>query len=127
MKRTIIFLLLTFVGIQLFSQKWKPGFGIEGGMGGGGMTALLKTENPIIVDNSELKKSWAYSYGAFLQIMRPGYGFETKLNFNSFSAEAESFSTPESISMKYMSVPLLFKIRLSTKEGITSPDRKSVV
>lgn len=120
MKRTIAALVLTFIFVSTFSQTWKPGFGIEGGMGSGGMTALLKTANPVIVDNSELKKGWAYSYGAFVQFMRPGYGFETRINLNSYSAEAESFSTPESISMKYMSVPLLFKIRLSSKEGITT-------
>lgn len=125
MKKTIIFLIFIFVSLVSFSQKWRVGLGVEGGMGGGGMTALLKTTNPVITDNSELKKGFVYSGGGFLQVMRPGYGLETRLVYNSFSAEAESFSSPESISLRYLSVPVLFKVRLSTREGITSPSWSS--
>jgi hypothetical protein len=120
MKKGIVTIILLLISIISFSQKWKPGLGFEGGMGGGGMNNLLQSTNPLITDNSALKKTWAYSYGPFLQVMKPAYGFEVKLNFNSFEVDAESFSTPESIKMKYLSVPVLFKIRLSSKEGITA-------
>ena len=120
MKRAIISLILSLIFFISFSQKWKPTLGLEGGMGGGGMTALLKTSNSMIQDNSELKKGFAYSGGAFLQIMRPSFGFEAKVDYSSYVAEAESFSTPEKISLRYLSVPLVFKVRLSTKEGYSS-------
>lgn len=120
MKRTIVALLLSFFFTISFAQKWKPGLGFEAGMGGGGMNNLLKSTNPLIKNNSELKKNWAYSYGPFLQIMKPAFGLEVKLNFNSFDVEAESLVTPESIKMKYMSVPVLLKFRLSSREGITA-------
>jgi hypothetical protein len=120
MKKTIMSLTLTFLFAVSFSQKWKPNLGFEGGMGGGGMTNLLKSTNPLIIDNSELKKSWAYSYGPFLQIMKPAFGIEVKLNFNSFEAEAESLTTPESFKMKYLSVPVLLKFRISSREGVTA-------
>lgn len=120
MKRIIISLILSFIFFFSFSQRWKPTLGLEGGMGGGGMTALLKTSNSMILDNSELKKGFAYSGGAFLQIMRPSFGFELKVDYSSYVAEAESFSTPEKISLRYLSVPLVFKVRLSTKEGYSS-------
>lgn len=117
MKEAIVTLSLFFIFICSFSQKWKPNIGIEGGMGGGGMTALLKTNNDLITDNSELKKGFAYSGGAFLQLMRAGYGFEISADYNAYSAEAESFTTPESIKLRYLSVPLVFKLRLSKGEG----------
>jgi hypothetical protein len=120
MKKVIVSFMLIFIFIVSFSQKWKPNLGFEGGMGGGGMNALLKSNNPLIKDNSALKKGFAYSYGPFLQLMKPGYGIEVKLDFNSFNAEAESLTTPEGIKLKYLSVPVLFKIRLSSKEGVTS-------
>lgn len=120
MKKVTVTLILSFIFIISFSQKWRPTFGIEGGMGGGGMTSLLKSGNPIIKDNSELKKGFAYSGGAFLQIMRQNFGFETKVDYSAYGADAESFSTPENISLRYLSVPLLFKVRLSTKEGYSS-------
>jgi len=120
MKKSILTLVLSFVFIVSFSQKWKPTLGIEGGMGGGGMTALLKTNNSIIRDNAELKKGFAYTGGAFLQIMRQNLGFEVKVDYSSYGAEAESFSTPENINLRYLSVPLLFKVRLSTREGYSS-------
>lgn len=117
MKKSLVTLLLFFVFIGSFSQKWKPNFGIEGGMGGGGMTALLKSNNDLITDNSALRKDFAYSGGAFLQLMREGYGFEISADYNAFSAEAESFSTPEDIKLRYLSVPFVFKLRLSRGEG----------
>jgi hypothetical protein len=120
MKKAIVSLVFSFLFILSFSQKWKPNLGIEGGMGSGGMTELLKTNNPLIKDNAELKKTWAYSYGPFIQLMKPAFGFEAKLNFNSFESEAESFSTPEAIKLKYLSVPMLLKVRLSSREGITA-------
>ncbi|MBK7627134.1 MAG: hypothetical protein IPJ16_08045 [Bacteroidales bacterium] len=120
MKKTIGTLILSFVFVVSFSQKWKPTLGIEGGMGGGGMTALLKTNNPIIKDNAELRKDFAYSGGAFLQVMRQSFGFEVKVDYTSFGANAESFSTPENINLRYLSVPFVFKLRLSTKEGYSS-------
>jgi hypothetical protein len=120
MKKAVVTVVLTFVFIVSFSQKWKPNLGFEGGMGGGGMTQLLKSNNPVIKDNAQLMKTWAYSYGPFIQLMKPAYGFEVKLNLNSFENDAESFSTPESIKFKYLSVPMLFKVRLSSREGITS-------
>jgi hypothetical protein len=120
MKKAILTLIFSFVFIFSFSQKWKPNLGFEGGMGGGGMTQLLKSNNPLIRDNSALKKSFAYSYGPFFQLMKPGFGIEVKLDFNSFNAEAESFTAPEAIKLKYLSVPVLFKIRLSSKEGVTA-------
>jgi hypothetical protein len=52
--------------------------------------------------------------------MKPAFGLEVKLNFNSFDAEAESFTTPESFKMKYMSVPVLLKFRISSREGVTA-------
>jgi len=120
MKKPVVTLLLLFIFIYSFSQKWKPNIGIEGGMGGGGMTALLKSNNDLITDNSALKKDFAYSGGAFLQLMREGYGFEIKANYNAYSAEAESFTTPENIKFRYLSVPLVFKLRLSRAEGYQS-------
>ncbi len=120
MKKPIVTLLLSCLFFYSFSQKWKTNLGLEGGMGGGGMTALLSTNNPLIVDNSALKKGFAYTGGVFLQIMRPNYGFEIKAVYSSYNAEAESFSTPESINLKYLSIPLLFKVRLTTKSGYTS-------
>jgi hypothetical protein len=120
MKKSIIAVLLSFLFLNSFSQKWKPNLGLEGGMGGGGMSGLFKTNNPIIVDNSELKKNWPFTGGAFLQVMKPSFGFEVKVSYASYLAEAESFSTPESINLKYLSVPLLLKIRLSSKTGYTS-------
>lgn len=120
MKKTIVTLMLSFVFIVSFSQKWKPTLGIEGGMGGGGMTALLKTNNSIIRDNAELKKGFAYSGGAFLQVMRQNFGFEVKAVYSSYGADAESFSTPENINLRYLSVPMVLKVRLSTREGYTS-------
>ena len=83
MKKSIVTLLLLFIFICSFSQKWKPNFGIEGGMGSGGMTALLKTNNNLITDNSALKKDFAYSGGAFFQLMREGYGPLPKIFFPS--------------------------------------------
>lgn len=120
MKKAIVSLMFSFICVFSFSQKWKPNLGIEGGMGGGGMSQLLKSNNPLITDNAQLKKTWAYSYGPFIQLMKPAYGFEVKLNFNSFENDAESFSTPESVKFKYLSVPMLFKVRLSSREGITA-------
>ena len=120
MKKIIASLFLSFIFVNAFTQKWKPNIGFEGGMGSGGMKNLLQSNNPIITDNSELKKSWAYSTGPFIQVMKPSMGFEVKLNFNSFSSEAESFTTPEAIKLKYLSVPMLFKVRLTSREGITS-------
>jgi len=120
MKKVLASLAFSFIFSLSFSQKWKPNLGIEGGMGGGGMNELLKVNNPLIKDNAELKKTWAYSYGPFIQLMKPAFGFEAKLNFNSFESDAESFSTPESIKLKYLSVPVLFKVRLSSREGITA-------
>jgi hypothetical protein len=120
MRKTAITLMLLLIFTYSFSQNWKPNLGFEGGMGGGGMSVLLKSSNPLIIDNAALKNSWAYTFGPFLQIMKPAYGMEVKLNFNSFSSEAESFSTPESMKFKYMSVPVLFKIRLSSRSGVTS-------
>jgi hypothetical protein len=120
MKEAILTLLLFFIFICSFSQKWKPNIGIEGGIGGGGMTALLKTNNDLITDNSALKKDFAYIGGAFLQLMREGYGFEISADYNAYSAEAESFTTPENIKLRYLSVPLVFKIRLSKGEGYQS-------
>lgn len=120
MKRPIVTLMLSFIFIFSFSQKWKPNLGIEGGIGGGGMTALLKTTNDIIRDNSELKKDFVYSGGGFLQLMRPGFGIEVKAVYSAYGADAESFSTPESIKLRYFSVPLLFKFRLSSGEGYQS-------
>jgi len=120
MKKAIVSFMLSFLFILSFSQKWKPNLGIEGGMGGGGMNELLKANNPLIKDNAALKKTWAYSYGPFIQLMKPAFGFEAKLNFNSFENDAESFSTPESIKLKYLSVPILLKFRLSSREGITA-------
>lgn len=120
MKKVFFVLILSFIGVVSFSQKFKPGLGFEGGMGGGGMSQLLKSNNPMIIDNAELKKTWAYSYGPFIELMKPAFGFEAKLNFNSFEMEAESFSTPEAIKMKYLSVPMLIKVRLSSREGITA-------
>lgn len=117
MKKAIVTFLLLFIFIFSYSQKWKPNLGIEGGIGGGGMTALLKTNNDIIRDNSELKKNFVYSGGGFFQIMKPGYGFEVKAVYSAYGADAESFNTPENISLRYLSVPLLFKFRLSTGEG----------
>lgn len=84
------------------------------------MTALLKSNNDLITDNSALKKGFAYSGGAFLQLMREGYGIEIKANYNAYSAEAESLTTPENIKLRYLSVPLVFKIRLSKAEGYQS-------
>jgi hypothetical protein len=120
MKKAIVSLLLSFLFMYSFSQKWKPTLGIEGGMGGGGMTVLLKSGNHFIKDNSELKKDFAYSGGAFLQVMRQSYGFEIKVDYTSYEANAESFSTPEIIALKYLSIPFVFKVRLSTKEGYSS-------
>jgi hypothetical protein len=120
MKKTIILLLLSLIFYTSFSQKWKPNLGFEGGMGGGGMNNLLQSTNPLITDNSALKKTWAYSYGPFVQLMKPAFGFEVKLNLNSFENDAESFSTPESIKMKYFSIPVLVKVRLTSREGITA-------
>ncbi len=120
MKKTIMALLLSSLFTISFSQKWKPSFGFEGGMGMGGMNNLLKSTNPLILNNSELKKSWAYTYGPFLQIMKPAFGFEVKLNWNSFESEAESWTKPESIKLKYMSIPVLLKFRLTSREGITA-------
>lgn len=120
MKRTIIAFLLSFLFTISFSQKWKPSFGFEGGMGIGGMNNLLKSTNPLIVDNAELKKSWAYTYGPFIQIMKPAFGLEMKLNWNSFESEAESMTNPESFKLKYMSIPVLLKFRLSSRQGITA-------
>lgn len=81
------------------------------------MTALLKTNNDLISDNSSLKKDFAYSGGGFLQLMREGYGFEISADYNAYSAEAESLTTPENIKLRYLSVPLVFKFRLSKGEG----------
>jgi hypothetical protein len=120
MKKTIASLLISFTFITSFSQKWKTNLGFEGGMGGGGMNNILKSTNPLIKDNTELKKSWAYSVGPFIQLMKPAFGFEVKLNFNSFTNESLSMTTPEDIKIKYLSVPVLLKVRLSSKEGITS-------
>ena len=120
MKKSTVTFLLLFISFYSFSQKWKPTLGIEGGIGGGGMTALLKSNNDIITDNSALKKDFAYSGGGFLQLMREGYGFEVSADYNAFAANAESFSTPEKISLRYLSVPLVFKLRLSTGEGYQS-------
>ena len=117
MKKSIVTFLLLFISIYSFSQKWKPTLGIEGGLGGGGMTALLKTNNDIITDNSALKKDFAYSGGAFFQLMRSGYGFEISADYNAFAADALSLTTPERISLRYLSVPLVFKFRLSSGEG----------
>jgi hypothetical protein len=120
MKKLVITLLLASLSIFSFSQKMKPSLGFEGGMGGGGMQSLMKTENPFVVTNSELKKSWAYSYGPFLQLMSQKFGIEAKLNFNSFSAEAESFVTPEKLALSYVSIPIIMKFCISSKEGVTS-------
>lgn len=117
MKKALASLMLFFIFVCSFSQKWKPNLGIEGGIGGGGMTALLKSNNDLITDNSALKKGFAYSGGAFLQLMREGYGFEIKAIYNTYSAEAESFTTPENLKLAYVSVPLFFKLRLSKGEG----------
>jgi len=120
MKKAIVVLMFSFICIVSFSQKFKPGLGFEGGMGGGGMSQLLQSNNSMIKNNAELKKTWAYSYGPFIELMKPAFGFEAKLNFNSFEMDAESFSTPEAIKMKYLSVPMLVKVRLSSREGITA-------
>lgn len=117
MKKPVLTLSLLLIFISSYSQKWKPNIGIEGGMGGGGMTALLKSNNDLISDNSALKKGFAYTGGAFLQLMREGYGFEIKADYSAYSAEAESLTTPENIKIRYLSVPLLFKLRLSKAQG----------
>ena len=117
MKKAIVTFSLLLIFNFSYSQKWIPTLGIEGGLGGGGMTALLKTNNDIIIDNSALKKDFAYSGGAFLQLMREGFGFEVSVDYNSYAANAESFSTPEDIKFRYLSVPLVFKVRLSKGEG----------
>ena len=117
MKKAIVTFSLLLIFNFSYSQKCIPTLGIEGGLGGGGMTALLKTNNDIIVDNSALKKDFAYSGGAFLQLMREGFGFEVSVDYNSYAASAESFSTPEDIKLRYLSVPLVFKLRLSKGEG----------
>lgn len=119
MKKAILTSIFSFLFIISFSQKWKPNLGFEGGMGGGGMSQLLKSNNPLITENAQLRKTWAYSYGPFIQLMKPAFGFEAKLNFNSFENDAESYSTPESFKFKYLSVPMLIKVRLSSREGIT--------
>lgn len=120
MKKIAVTVILSFVFLLSFSQNWKPTFGLEGGMGGGGMTAILKSSNSIIKDNSELKRGFAYTGGAFIQLMRKSCGFEVKLDYTAYSAEAESFNTPEIIALRYLSVPVLFKLRISSREGYES-------
>lgn len=120
MKKAIAILVFLIIPIFSFSQKWKANFGIEGGMGGGGMTKLLKTNNSIIKNNPELKNGFAYSYGIFLQAMQKNFGFEIKMVNNIFDADDDDFTNPENIKLRYLSIPFVLKIRLSTKEGYSS-------
>jgi hypothetical protein len=114
---------------------FKPGFGFDFGLGPGGMDALYQTNNPMIKHNASLSNNPLNSgtIGFFLQFMRsrenssghaiPGYGIKTKLSFNSFSSESESFVDNEAIVIKTTSIPVLFKVCLSANEVDVSASR----
>lgn len=107
MKKTTITLLLSFIFMFSFSQtKWQPHLGIEGGTGPSALTSEVKPDH---------SNGWSSTIGASIQLMRSiskPYGFEVKANYNWIKVEGNKM-------FKYISVPLLLRICLSSKTGYT--------
>jgi len=125
-----LLLLLALISPSLAQdKKWATNIGIEVGtdaaFGLAGVSLLNVADNPLV--NSDLKRFWAANAGLYFEflklnrksdIVKPTFGFKTKIEYNLFDADNSKESGGEELMLNSVGVPLLFEICLGHSEGI---------
>lgn len=143
MKKVLASVLAFLVCLQASAQtprSWKMNFGLDFGLPIGGLRPFAAPDNPLVQGGATLEDGFGISGGALSRItwsrkksngnVVPSLSIELKATFSKFSSTATGvFPTYEdqTISIKELQFPLLFKFCILSKEsdveGTRDPDK----